>query len=129
MKDWITVSSDSSDDLSEHKDTNCITDSVADSAFFKLLPELRNTIYSLALTENHDVHITKQHGIPEHPVLSACKTIRSEASGIFYGENTFWCVVESFDCSAPQVYIMKPVKGCGKVNHHELKAHSIIVLF
>lgn len=83
-----------------HITASSITDSVADSPMFKLSAELRNAIYRYALVTEEAVLITKANGIPEPALLLACKIIRSEATGIFYSENSLVCKVVNFDCSA-----------------------------
>lgn len=85
--------------------------SVSDCALFKLPPELRNRIYEYAVAidpdedyENlpGDVQITRDNGIPEPSLLTACKTIRKEAIGIFYTIHCVRLVMDSFD-STPAV--------------------------
>lgn len=45
--------------------------------------ELRNRIYEYALYTDL-CRLTKQNGVPEPPLLWACKQVRNEAIGIFY---------------------------------------------
>lgn len=74
-----------------------VGDSVIDSPLFKLALELRKDIYRYALIKQGAIDITKDHGIPEPALLSACKIIRSETLEIFYGENDFTCTPYGFD--------------------------------
>ena len=71
--------------------------SVADSPLFDLPPELRNKIYRYALVRNRELPITKSRGIPEAPLLSVSKLVRSETYELFYLENKFKCVVHNYD--------------------------------
>ncbi|KAK3712167.1 hypothetical protein LTR37_009258 [Vermiconidia calcicola] len=58
------------------------------SHFGRLSPELRNTIYSLALFERRPVAVSKNFSV-EPPLLRLCKQIRQEAELIFYAINDF----------------------------------------
>lgn len=77
-----------------------ITDGVVDSPLFKLAPELRNKIYRYALVKNTGITISKNNGIPEPALLSACEIIFSEARFIFYGKNNFLHWIESWNPAA-----------------------------
>ena len=96
--------------------------SIAHSTFFKLPSELRNRVYELALTADPfvcnvidisapdkftmtksivspgKVTIRKETGIPEPALLTACKTVRLEAIGIFYSPdvNEMRLIIDSF---------------------------------
>lgn len=59
---------------------------VPNSPLFKLPPELRAAIYRFAVVEEGEIVVTKGQRFPEAPLLSTCKTIRSEAIGIFFKE-------------------------------------------
>lgn len=91
--------------------SSSITDSVTDSPLFKLSPELRNAIYRYKLVTEESVYITKQQGIPEPALLSSCKIIRSEATGIFYSENMIICKMVNYDCSALRLIARKCKTG------------------
>lgn len=77
-----------------------------DNLFFKLLPELRNRIYELALSTQTAVMNTCHEGCCQsqerkalQPALSrTCKALRSETLPIFYGRQTF---VVAFDSKKP----------------------------
>jgi hypothetical protein len=89
--------------------------SVAHSPLFKLSAELRNTIYRLALVEDHDdfcvepVVVDDVNGIPEPGLLLSNKVVRSEALGIFYYENDWNCEVRNFD-PAPVLLLQSKFK-------------------
>lgn len=51
--------------------------------------ELRNTIYRLTLTTNDAITINSNASPQRWALLRTCKTIRDEATPIFYSENTF----------------------------------------
>ena len=58
--------------------------------------ELRNTVYALVLLDPNEKNFTKyEHKKPREPaLLHVNRQIRNEASGIFWGGNTF-CFVQS----------------------------------
>jgi hypothetical protein len=81
---------------------NNATDSSASSPFMKLAPELRNTIYEYALyLDNGVIEVSVTAGIPERALLLTCKTIRSEAIGIFYSLNTIKLLIDSYSPAVP----------------------------
>ena len=56
---------------------------------FELSPELRNTIYRLALVSNNTIEVGAADAPPmDPPLLMTCRQIRREARGIYYQENT-----------------------------------------
>ncbi|KAK5739641.1 hypothetical protein LTR17_005125 [Elasticomyces elasticus] len=57
------------------------------SAFLALPPELRNTIYELALLQGHTISVHKQLRIPS--LLHVSRQVKKEASGIWYEGNRF----------------------------------------
>lgn len=85
-----------------------IENSVTDSPLFKLPSELRNIIYRYALNEQAAIDITKDYGIPEPALLSACKIIRCETRLIFYGENDFVCRIHGYH-PAPLLLVRKKI--------------------
>ena len=88
---------DSNLSLEEKVQQEIMLKSVADSPLFDLPPELRNKIYRYALVRIRELAITKSHGIPEAPLLSVSKLVRSETYELFYLENKFKCVVHNYD--------------------------------
>ena len=88
---------DSNLSLEEKAQQEIMLKSVADSPLFDLPPELRNKIYRYALVRIRELAITKSHGIPEAPLLSVSKLVRSETYELFYLENKFKCVVHNYD--------------------------------
>jgi hypothetical protein len=80
-----------------HTTTSTATSSIADSPLFKLPPELRLRIYEYAVYSEDDdgkCKVTREHGIPEPPLLFTCKTVRGEAISSFYSVNNFHNIVE-----------------------------------
>lgn len=54
-------------------------------------------IYRFVQGTGEQVSITKSAGIPEPALLSVNKTVRAEASRLFYDENDFVCEISYFD--------------------------------
>ncbi|KAK5127508.1 hypothetical protein LTR85_006847 [Meristemomyces frigidus] len=72
------------------------------SPLLSLPPELRNAIYRFATVGANELIIDPQQLIlapPEPGLLSVCKQIRKEASGLYYRENLFLFSVRDFDAS------------------------------
>jgi hypothetical protein len=92
--------------ISEHE-------SIAQSPLFtKFPPEIRLQIYEYALYNPDDEGycvVTKEDGIPEPPLLFTCKTIRKEATEIFYHRNYFILKMTLWD-SATDVLLMRKTK-------------------
>jgi hypothetical protein len=67
------------------------TASIANSPLFKLAAELRLRIYEYAVYSDDNGHckVTREHGIPEPPLLFTCKFICKEAVNSFYSVNEF----------------------------------------
>jgi hypothetical protein len=120
-KDLTHNNTSSKPDATTSSDASAqLTHSVEHSPLFRLSPELRNSIYRLVLVRDiwdHNIDcvvvVDKTNGIPEPALLASNKTIRSEASGIFYHENYFRCDVVNFD-PAPvlllQAKVQKPFR-------------------
>ena len=66
----------------------------------QLPPELRNKIYSFALVEDNAIMVSERSDITGDPpvwvpgLLATNRQVRTEATPIFYGENTFWSLTE-----------------------------------
>lgn len=59
------------------------------SPLLKLAPEIRNSIYLLAVKKEIDVEIPDAADISLPPLLHVCKPIRKEAGQLYYLENSF----------------------------------------
>ncbi|EME81044.1 uncharacterized protein MYCFIDRAFT_76980 [Pseudocercospora fijiensis CIRAD86] len=66
----------------------------------KLAPEIRNLIYEYSLCNSESIEITRDNWM-QPALLRTCKTIRREATGIYYCKNTFEFECENFDSSIP----------------------------
>lgn len=76
---------------------------VAQTTFLSLPAEIRNEIYSLALIEDEPVKVrTVEPYLLEPGLLAANKQVRSEALGLWYGENDF-----EIDGSSPAVKFLR----------------------
>lgn len=77
-------------------------------SLFKIPPELRNRIYEYALhLEDGICIVSKTAGIPEPALLMTCKIIRREAIAVFYSENFFRVIIESFSPSTAMLIARK----------------------
>jgi hypothetical protein len=94
------------------KPTTALPSTVTQSHFWKLPPELQDRIYEYVLYQPGWCTVTQQHGIPEPPLLFACKLTRKEALGIFYAMNLFQVDAPAFD---PELYDLFAQKD----NKHE----------
>ena len=75
----------------------------AQTTFLSLPPEIRNEIYSLALVEDRPLRVRTVHPYLLEPgLLATNKQVRSEALGIWYGENLF-----EIDGSSPAVKFLR----------------------
>lgn len=66
--------------------------SVSQLSFLSLPPELRNAIYTEVLLSSEPIvlpYAYERRSFREPALLSACRTIRAEATPIFYGANAF----------------------------------------
>jgi len=59
------------------------------SQFLQLPPELRNVIYVYALIAETDVEVPASGKVAKPALLQACRQTMSEATPIYYGQNTF----------------------------------------
>jgi len=92
--------------------------SIAKSPLFKLPPEIRDMVYRFALVDDNYLDITKAYGIPEAPLLSVSKLIRSETYEMFYTENKFLCIVEDVDAAT---LVLKTRKFSGRSQFSSVK--------
>jgi hypothetical protein len=78
------------------------TASITNSPLFKLAAELRLRIYEYAVysDDNGCCKVTREHGIPEPPLLFTCKFIREEATNSFYSVNYFRMMADSLHPAA-----------------------------
>lgn len=70
--------------------------------FFKLPPELRNSIYRFALVYTLPIR-NNASGFPEPGLLTSYKQIRREACSIFYLENRLYLLIPNYNAT----YAMK----------------------
>ena len=66
------------------------------SRLLRLPPELRTAIYEYVLLENAEITVTNQLKPPG--LFAVCCQIRTEAIGIYYTSNKFWCNIRN--CNA-----------------------------
>lgn len=64
-------------------------------ALLTLPEEMRHSIFTMALKEDHQIVITKALKLP--PLLSVCRQIREEGMKIWAQSNTFHITVDRFD--------------------------------
>lgn len=70
--------------------------------FLRLPPEVRNLIYEHALRLDGGIcELNEDEDFPEPALLSTCKTIRTEAIGIFYSVNSFKATMTSYSPDMP----------------------------
>lgn len=90
-----------------------LPESVARSPLFTKLPaELRLKIYRYTLYVPDDKGfcvVTKKDGIPEPPLLFTCKAVRQEAVDVFYLQNWFLLMMDSWD-PATEVLLTRKTK-------------------
>ncbi|KAF2769771.1 hypothetical protein EJ03DRAFT_374270 [Teratosphaeria nubilosa] len=65
----------------------------ASCPLLNLPPELRNTIYELALLSAQPIEIPSNGRLSAPPLIQVCRQTRSEATAIYYGQNAFRCIV------------------------------------
>lgn len=89
LKDEQRVSQDATSKPCTPTSTeNCATDpnTSRTSPFFKLPPELRNTIYELVARDQQDLKLTPAGRIRLPPLARVCRRLRAEMRGIFEHE-------------------------------------------
>ncbi|KAK5737691.1 hypothetical protein LTR17_006553 [Elasticomyces elasticus] len=59
------------------------------SLLLQLPPELRNRIYTLALSSAEAIVISEFTGLPKPPLLKVCQVISAETTQLYYACNTF----------------------------------------
>lgn len=70
--------------------------------FLRLPPEVRNLIYEHALRLDDGIcELNEEENFPEPALLFTCKTIRTEAIGIFYSVNSFKATMTSYSPAMP----------------------------
>jgi len=74
-----------------------ITAEMERSPLLDLPPELRNTVWRFALVRKTKIDMSKESTTAEPALLVACKQIREEGLGIYYGENMFSLGAELVD--------------------------------
>jgi hypothetical protein len=86
-------------------------------------PELRNTIYRLALVSNNTIEVGAADAPPmDPPLVMTCSQIRREARGIYYQENTVNFTVLDYD-------VRKIVTWLDRSSaHHDLYANARLTL-
>lgn len=77
--------------------------------FLGLPAEICNRIYQHALRLNGTCHLQEGKDFPEPALLFTCKTIRREAIGIFYSENSFDAAMTSYSLSMPTFLLAKDI--------------------
>ncbi|KAK6417465.1 hypothetical protein LTR81_009214 [Elasticomyces elasticus] len=73
------------------------------SAFLALPPELRNTIYELALLRSDHIPVVKELQIPH--LLHVSRQVKKEASGIWYEGNRFRHDIRNCDAELFQRFV------------------------
>ena len=64
-----------------------------DSRLLKLPAELRNAIYTLALSFDEDIMVSTVHKLRRPALLKTCKQIRAEATLLYFSSTTFHLVI------------------------------------
>jgi hypothetical protein len=90
--------------------TTALPPTVTQSNLLQLPPELRIRIYEYVLHQPGWCTVTRHHGIPEPPLLLACKLTRKEALGIFYSMNLFRVDAPFFDPKLYNLFVRKDRK-------------------
>lgn len=91
--------------------------------FLDLPPEIRNIIYTLALTESGDNSISICRGsshLSEPALTRTCNQIRQESLPVFYGTNRF------FDHLSGALYAVQWLQSIGVAHRHLLRCVSIL---
>ena len=78
--------------------------------FLRLPAKIRNRIYKYALRLDGICYLREGEDFPEPALLFTCRTIRREAIGIFYSENTFDAAMDSYSPSMPTFLLTKDEK-------------------
>ena len=90
---------------------------------FELSPELRNTIYRLALVSNNTIEVGAADAPPmDPPLLMTCRQIRREARGIYYQENAMNFTTLDYDVRKIVTWLDRSPA------HHDLYANARLTL-
>lgn len=78
-------------DSAPHSSTQTI---VQGPTLLSIPPELRNEVYTYVLVANSDIEIPTSGRLSSPSLLQVCQQITSEASAIYYGQNSFSATVD-----------------------------------
>lgn len=90
--------------------------------FLDLPPEIRNLVYAIALRSHGIIIVDEKLELPA--LLTSCQEIHSEASSIWYRDNTFKAAIEDCDANA----LNKWAQHCctvGQRDHFDVGIHLV----
>ncbi|KAK6389418.1 hypothetical protein LTR65_006799 [Meristemomyces frigidus] len=79
--------------------------STQDSLLLQLSAELRNNIYSLALTSDEEIKVPADGRLARPALLKACTQIMQEATGLYYASNKFVLEFTPTDLSPVKLWL------------------------
>jgi len=100
---------------------------VQDCALLRLPAELRNDIYSVALTSTTGIMIPTSGNVIAPPLLHSCQQIRKEATKLYYAKNAFRALVTEDSLVFPGYPVLWASKvgweSCGGIRGLTLEYH------